>query len=43
MADIKKIIKETNLFHTILVKKDYAGLDRVVTAIKGIAYEKKEN
>lgn len=41
--DIKNIIKKTNQFHSVNIKKDYAGLDRIVTAVKGITYENSKN
>ncbi len=34
--DVKKIIEKTNMFHSVKIQKDYAGLDRIITAIKGI-------
>lgn len=34
--EVKKIIEKTGIFYSINIQKDYAGLDRIVTAIKGI-------
>lgn len=39
---VKKIIEENSAFHSITITKDFAGLDRMVTAVKGNeAYGKK--
>lgn len=32
---VKKIIEKSGCFHSVTITKDYAGLDRMITAVKG--------